>query len=779
MRGVLTRFALVAGVAVIVAACQGIGDGNTLAKLEIIPSTSATQVSKFETGGTYRLYQCLRDELLLQGTFGNGTLGNFNSRATWSSSDEAVVRVSNRDIPLAIISAGGFSTVATQPYAAGTLIPTGIEGGTATVTAKFAGLSASINVVIRKPQLKIVPVPHSSAQSPLDFPGPASLGVGTQQRLALIGNFDGRVSTSLGASVLNSVLNPVLWRFSIGEYRPTDDDATTVFDNLSVIPTDTPQATLNNGGAVRGLIAGGGPYEVEASLSLCPDVSDVELKPTTTVQVLPFATTTPAISVAREAGFHDAGSFTPPSQFNDQDMVIGSNQQLSIVGHLDFDGDGVADPGYEQDLGQQIRYNIEPKDFGCDTTGVNCVGNSLYSISANDTLLSAVAASTGRLNDGFDLVCLTNPTDNECDELADATDLVADTDPDPVTLEGCFPFCRLRHASLAITSVVGSTVTLEASAFGLSGAAHYVFNCGDGSALHDTAAVNTTDCDYTGKTGPFTASVRFLDNEAAVSVNAGAVQVSLDEPAAGNTPPTATLFALPNTVTAPGQVLFSVTAFDLDVGDSIKVYEFMPEPGVTIRQSSSTLIWTYLAQPAAAPSVVVYDRFGTPNSTAATVPVTVNAAITPTVFYRSAVLPVLAIAATPCALEIVSPATTTEIAFTLPGLLYQTIASFVATKADGTQVCTDALIGTQSVSRYVAWAARPDAESTDVSDYVTIRGVISDYQRPGQALYLANPATNTTVAITAVPGTLTFLKDIVKPTAAMLTVVPCTSTCTP
>lgn len=776
MRAILTRLALAAAT-VAVSACNGIGEGNTLKSLQIVPASTATQVDRFEAGGTYRLYQCLRDELLLQGTFDDGGVATFNVRATWTSSDEAVVKVSNRDIPVVVISGGEFTEITAQPYLSGTLIPTGNVGEQATITATFAGLSASINVVIRSPQLKIVPVPSAPTLDPFSFSGPASLGLGTQQRLALIGKFDGRVASGIGPGQINSVLNAIRWRFPLpGAYRPVDEDDATVYDNLWVVPdVAEPEATLTGSGTVRGLIAGGGPYEVEASLSLCPDATDPNLKPTTTVQVLPFDATTP-ISISREAGFHEDGGFAPPMQFADTDIVIGTNHLLKVTGHLDSTGDGIGD--VEQNLGQQVRYNFEPKDATCDGIGLNCGSSSLFGILSNDFALTASTGSTGRLNDGFDLVCITNPLDDECDESPSTEDPQADTDPDPVALEACYPICRPRLVSLAADDPVGSQVTLTATTHGISGIPHFVFDCGDGDGLLDTASTPTANCDYDGDTGPFTATVRVLEDEAAVSVNAGAVQISLDAEPVGNTGPTVSLAASPPVAIAPALVFLSATATETNTGDAVTVYEFTPEPGTVIRQSSPVLGWLYLSQPAAAPSVVAYDRYGKASATPATTAVTITG--TATEPFRSAPLTFVARPATPCAIRIVPTAAdaATEVAFTFPGLVFRAIASFVETKDDNTQTCDDAVIGTQNVSRYLFWAARPEAESTEFSDYVTIRTSASDFQSSGQAQYLANPVADTTVYVTATPDTRFLLKDLDPPAESTLLVQPCpTGTC--
>jgi hypothetical protein len=751
------------------AGCESIGDGSTLQSLRIVPANTTTQTRPYEDGGTYKLFQCLRDEFLLTGTFTDGNVANFNARATWTSSDESVVRVSNGDIPATVVSSGSFVDSAFQTYVPGTMIPVGNVGDTATITATFLGLSASINVVIHKPELKIIPAPFlEMAGNPLGYTGPASLGTGTRQQFSLVGSFDGRIQ--YGAEITGSrtdsslALNALLWKFSNGVFQAADEDDATTLDNQWVVPNlAAPEASINAAGVVRGIADGGGTYPIEAQLSLCSASSDPVLKPATTVQVLPFASTNP-LTLDYEANFHNPGSFAPPAQFAQTGQVVGTNQILRVAGHLDSDNDGDAD--VTQYLGNQVAYDFEPRDGGVLTL------SSLFSISGGD-VLTASAGTTGRLNDGFDPVCLTAPADPECVEATDPT-------PDEVSLEACFPLCAPRLATLeAENPLTGPVVTLTATGIGIT-AAQYVFDCGDGDGPFSNGAVATADCDYTNDTGPFTATVRILDANDAVSVNTGAVQIDLGTAPATNTAPTAALTVLPTTGTAPVAVAFSASASrDSDSGDSVKVYEFHPDAGVVVRQNSSTLIWVYLSTPGITPFVRVYDSFGVPSTNAEVATLTITGTAAP--LLRSARLPVTAQPATPCALEIVPPLATTETAFTFPGLTYEAVASFIATESDGTQDCAaDPLIGTQKVTRFLNWFARPAADSAEFSDLVRLRNSRSDFERSGQVFYLRNPDVSTDVAITAAPVAGTIFASVEAPAASTLTVEMCpTATCPP
>ena len=197
-------------------ACDSIGEGNGLLRLEISPQRSAGS----EELGTFRslAYQCLPQTPTVFGTFTNGTSAGFNNRATWTSSDESEVEVSNGDIPRVDGVAGN--------YGFGTLLPR--APGTATVTASFVGLSASIPVEVR------------AFQSIELTTGDRRLAPGTQQ------GFELNITTDTFTQVL---ADSVAWAF----VTPDDDTA-----------------TVNAAGIVTA-VAAGDPLELRATLPLCAD----------------------------------------------------------------------------------------------------------------------------------------------------------------------------------------------------------------------------------------------------------------------------------------------------------------------------------------------------------------------------------------------------------------------------------------------------------------------------------------------------------------------------
>ena len=126
--------------ALTLSACDSVGEGNGLLRLEIrIPGAEGTPGEADYLGIAY---ECLGRSTELLGFFTNGSTGSFRSRATWSSSDETVLRVSNGDIPV--------NDGSNDNYARGLLVP--VAPGRATITAEYVGLSASIEVEVRTPE---------------------------------------------------------------------------------------------------------------------------------------------------------------------------------------------------------------------------------------------------------------------------------------------------------------------------------------------------------------------------------------------------------------------------------------------------------------------------------------------------------------------------------------------------------------------------------------------------------------------------------------------------
>lgn len=134
----LHRYILAGSLVLATAACDisGIGDGNALESIELNRLTGLLDSTSNKS------YVCFTDQLQVVGRFSDGQAGDYSSRATWSSSNPAVVEVSNGDIQL--------PTDPTLAYARGTLIPR--APGTATITANFVGLKASYEVQVVAPE---------------------------------------------------------------------------------------------------------------------------------------------------------------------------------------------------------------------------------------------------------------------------------------------------------------------------------------------------------------------------------------------------------------------------------------------------------------------------------------------------------------------------------------------------------------------------------------------------------------------------------------------------
>jgi hypothetical protein len=135
---------LMAGLATLaLSACSGVGDGNSLQSLVIVSSAnSAVTFDELEAGGDTdtNAYECLASGLKLFGLFNkDDSAGDFTSRATWSSANPAIAKISNGDVPIPG-SDGLF-------FAYGIIVP--VAPGSTVVTAKYLDLTADITVHVQ------------------------------------------------------------------------------------------------------------------------------------------------------------------------------------------------------------------------------------------------------------------------------------------------------------------------------------------------------------------------------------------------------------------------------------------------------------------------------------------------------------------------------------------------------------------------------------------------------------------------------------------------------
>ena len=179
--------------AVALVGCNGVGEGNSLDRIHIVPTEfSSTLEGIQDQYSNADAYQCVPRSLNLFGTFtrGDDDIGDFTTRANWSSDNPAVARVSNGDIASPIDS--------TLTLGKGVIVPGNV--GETTIRANYLDLQATITVKVG---------------APTDFtitPADAYLTLHSRQGLQLMAQLGG-VETNLtaagGTQLVKAAFNPV------------------------------------------------------------------------------------------------------------------------------------------------------------------------------------------------------------------------------------------------------------------------------------------------------------------------------------------------------------------------------------------------------------------------------------------------------------------------------------------------------------------------------------------------------------------------------------------
>lgn len=264
--------------AALVSACDisGVGDGNKPEKLEILrnPNTSLIDLG----GDVEQYFLCFPEQLQALLTFTNGGIdssGLLNQRVRWSTSDPAVVEVSNDpDTGGAVVLIPGSED---QAFAPGILVPRSV--GTATITAEFVGLTGSYEVEVR--EVDSVQINKTTVK----------VAPETGDLLTLTAMVDGY---SL------DVTQSPLWMFD------TDDEAV---DEIARIGEST--------GVITG-VGVGGPLTAKADFPLCPqDSKFADLKATVLVEELA------GLQLERE--FVDAPN---------NELIVGTTEKLTVTGRF-------------------------------------------------------------------------------------------------------------------------------------------------------------------------------------------------------------------------------------------------------------------------------------------------------------------------------------------------------------------------------------------------------------------------------------------------------------
>lgn len=141
------RLFVVCALLSLLVACEGIGKGNkprSLVVLQIPPGQNLTQAQILDPPADFMdfaAFSCVGGALRAFVIFDDDSVGDFSDRVRWSSNSDAL-RVSNADLPTRADDGTVFSFGALVPSATA-------AAGTATITAQYLDLRASVDVAIR------------------------------------------------------------------------------------------------------------------------------------------------------------------------------------------------------------------------------------------------------------------------------------------------------------------------------------------------------------------------------------------------------------------------------------------------------------------------------------------------------------------------------------------------------------------------------------------------------------------------------------------------------
>lgn len=447
-----------------------LGEGSKLETLEIVSASGATITPP------YRVYQCFRDRLQVFGRFTNGDVGNFsaNGRAIWSSSNPNIVRVLNdSEQNTRAVILGKFDNIGGSFYTAGVLVPR--NAGSATVTASFLGLSASMDVVVSAPGLTIAPVPIGSASAG------AATGVGFANQFTVRATLDkGQVIDAVSLRRQDpgtlELLNPVLWQFTDNNYSTSfvagNSSSTFSLDreDLNLFPTTstrttsdpavtgTESATLRPAfGELRAIRTNNPNPTIQVVFDTDPDLG-VSCPVAPAALLTPIgALVAPKLVVSHEPGYNG-------------DLVVATDENLVTTAQLDTDGDSVKDSA--QDVSTQVGYEVIQSDRdGCvgttDCTLATNRSSSIFTFSGGFNPLTTVPGTNGSFCSSSTVANASgDPRFDGCDTVVDTVNVHACTPTcaTATTLSNDLPF-RAIPATLTSYDAIAGTTTQQAFTF--------------------------------------------------------------------------------------------------------------------------------------------------------------------------------------------------------------------------------------------------------------------------------------------------------------------------
>lgn len=388
------RFAVLSALPLL-ASCGGIGEGSTLQSLKIVMNPVNELVDQGEQADgddeNVTIHQCFCTNLGVLGTFTSGIAANFAQRVQWTS-DNPNIRVydgsgfSSFFLPsdgsggfyqICASTQRGFGAVYVAAFDGIASGPTDLAASdteTATITASFSGLSDTITVTAKKLGAGAITI---ELDDPFEVTaaGQAVAAVGTSIDLDTFATIDGRKREVAGSN----------WTLYSGS---------TVVDSDSDSSSDTADATSkaligSAGNVIAQFADGGSALSADTVFGACP-AYDIAPHPVRIGEATALALSN---DPTLRAGITPPSGITNPLAVGDLNAGrFGSDELLSAVATVDFDGAGSGTDTGEQDVGNFVRVRELCDTYSADCTSGTCVAGAQ---TGNDTFCSGAEPVCG------------------------------------------------------------------------------------------------------------------------------------------------------------------------------------------------------------------------------------------------------------------------------------------------------------------------------------------------------------------------------------------------
>lgn len=294
----MIRSLVLASAVLVVAGCEGVGDGNKPDPSKAVIVKFGNQVSGVKT------YTCFSESLQFLVGFTDGGAGNFTTRAKWTSSNPDVLFVSNIGDAVPGESEQFFQLP-------GVLLPR--KPGTAVITADAVGIRKTLEIQVVDPQSVVVRAGNYGVSDASSI----KMAPGTLQNLLISANFDGFVTDTTASAGSGG------W----------------VFDTPD---TEVASFVANSNGVASNIIKSGtknGTLVARPKLLGCASTNPLLANAKIDVTVAPATSLVLKREIDNPTNTDGAGTTT---------MIVGTTELLQVFAA--FDGAGTA----EQNLSAQV-----------------------------------------------------------------------------------------------------------------------------------------------------------------------------------------------------------------------------------------------------------------------------------------------------------------------------------------------------------------------------------------------------------------------------------------